>query len=344
MTLKNLTILATGEDRDEWLKERVGKYTATTVTAIAGSNPYTKLIDVWNSFTDPDYTPDHLRNKWLDERAKLGNDREVEILEWASQEDRTGGPGNPFIPNLALVCSETNPRFAATPDGYKYARDNNLVLIEAKTTQQDWEKDGLPQHIYDQCLWQMHVTGAVSVWVAVERYTWSKGKATLVGTWLTVVLPDAARLAFLLAKVDQFQAWLDAGIAPESDIEISAEPVIEFDDTPEEIESKLAEWEAMRQLDADLAELDEIRERIKDDLARAKVLEGKAKAAAIAYDGRRVHLIGQRMIAKLVRGNRTEIDKGKIPAEILRAATGWVESETVKIEKNPEYTPTTKEG
>lgn len=347
--MEQLTILATGDDRAAWLKARAaGVITATQAAAIAGSHPYTKLIDVWNEKTDPDYDPDANRNKYLDERAKVGQDREQAILDWMSELPETGGPGKPFLANKALVALPGNPGHASTPDGYKRTALGVLVLIECKTTQQNWEKDGLPQHVYDQCQWQIYTTGAVTVWIGAERYTWARGVATLAGTWVTKVHADPVRLAFLLAKVDQFEAWLREGIAPESDIDLSAEPVIEFDDDPAEVEAKLADWEALRAVDVAMDELAEIRERTAADLARAAILEGVIKSGVKVYDGRRIHLMGGRLIAKLVRGTKTNTNLKALDPELLRSLYTWAETETVRIEVNPEYVspetaPTEKE-
>lgn len=340
--MEHLTTLDSGESREQWLEARKHYYTATQAAAITGSHPYTKLIDVWNEKTDPDWEQDADRNKYLDERAKVGQDREASILEWASADPRTGGAGNPFTANKALVATAERAAqgYASTPDGYKRARDNGLVLIECKTTQQDWATEGLPQHVYDQCQWQMFTTGAVSVWVAQERYAWSRGTATLVSTWLTVVLPDAARLAHLLMHVERFQANLAQGIAPESDIDLRLSAEIDFDDDDETIAGKIADAAALLAIDNDLSELAEIRARMAADTARDKVLVARLKVAAHGYEGRRVHLIGQRFIAKLIRGTRTKIDTDALDPATLRRITSWAESETVKFEPNPEYVAT----
>lgn len=340
--MHQLLILDTGESRADWLKARTSVITATQAAAIAGSHPYTKLIDVWNEKTDPDYDPDANRNKYLDERAKVGQDREQAILDWMSERPETGGPGAPFLPNRALVALPTNPRHASTPDGYKRTALGTLVLIECKTTQQDWAKDGLPQHIYDQCQWQIYTTDAVTVWIGAERYTWAKGTATLADTWVTKVHADPVRLAFLLAKVEQFEGWLRDGIAPESDIDLSIPPEFGFDDDEAEIEAKLADWEILQGADAAMDELAEIRLRTAADLARATELEGIIKAAVKAYDGRRIHLMGRRLIAKLVRGTKVSTNLKALDPDVLRSLYSWSETETVRIEINPEYvTPET---
>jgi hypothetical protein len=345
-TIGKTITLHEGDDRAEWLDARRGIYTATQVSAIAGSNPYYKLIDVWNEHTDPDWSEDDARNRWLAMRAELGQEREQEIIAWASEDDRTGGPANPFLPNRALVAKADEPTHAVTPDGYKTARNDALVLIECKTTSQRWDDKGIPQHILDQVEWQYHVTGAVTVWLAVEFYAWSKGRnpvATLVGTMLVVVPRNPRRLEFLLERVAWFDQLKADGIAPESDLRLDAEP--EFDPFDDEDEARaLAEHEEAQALDAKLTELAEIIERTKPDLDRADVLKAEIKTAAKVYEGRRVHLIGQRMVAKLTRSHVTKTDLKAIDPAVLQAVTSWAEQDRLVIEANPEYAPTSNES
>lgn len=349
---EGLVVLNDGTDRESWLKARLSFITATQAAAIAGSHPYTKLIDVWNEKTDPDYNTDHLKNRWLEERAANGTEREPEILQWMSALPVTGGAGNPFEPSGVLLTLpehlETFPEFppAATPDGAKLARAGALVLAEAKTSEQDWKAKGLPQHVYDQCQWQIYATGAVTVWVAQERYTWegrgAKRHAVLADTWVTSVQRDDHRLEFLLAKVAEFRQWLADGIAPESDI-ILTEPVeFSFDDTEEETAAKVEQADLMAQWDADLAELREIREtwKMPPEVAKREAeLEARIKAAVKQYDGRRVHLVGTQFIAKLVRFPKATVDLSQIPETTLRSITNWPEQERVAFEPNPEYQP-----
>lgn len=344
--MDHLITLDPGTDRDAWLASRIPVITATQAAAIAGSHPYTKLVTVWNEKTDPDHDPDALRNRWLEERAANGSEREPEIIAWASTLDVTGGPRNPFIPSSALV---TRPELAeeyadnlppaATPDAYKYARDGVLVLLEAKTTQQDWEADGLPQHIYDQAQWQMYATGAVTVWIAVERTEWvsqGRGKPKLpqvIGQAILPVRPDAKRQEFLRERVEQFREWYREGIAPESDIELTAAP--DFDASEEEVD---AYAEALG-MDALLTELEEIERRTAADNKRAAEIKAALKRNVQQYDGRRVHLIGTRRIAKLVRYWKATEDTTKLPADVRREITDWKETERMVVEPNPTWVP-----
>lgn len=348
MSNPTLVTLNDGTDRDAWLASRLPVITATQAAAIAGSHPYYKLIDVWNEKTDPDHNPDAMRNRWLEERAANGTEREPEIIAWASTAAETGGPGNPFQPDGRLLTSQhLLDEFpilppAATPDASKYAREDALVLLEAKTTQQDWENDGLPQHIYDQGIWQLYVTGAVTVWIAQERTEWSgrgaNRTATPVGRALLRVHPDPVRLAFLLERVAEFRRMVAEGIAPESDLELVTE-YPDFDATDEDV----AEYEEGLRMDALLTELDELEREMSDKAARVKVIKAELAPIVKAYEGRRVHLVGTRRIVKLTRYWKTKEDTSKLTGEQRRAITSWDEVETVSYPVNPDYVAPTSD-
>lgn len=333
--MKNLTILADGTDEAAWLAARIPVITATQAAAIAGSHPYYKLIDVWNEKTDPDHDSEANRNAYLEARAAVGAEREPEIIRWATELPETGGTGAPFKPSHALVTRpeliEEYPDLppAATPDAWKSVR-GKLVLMEAKTTQQDWEADGLPQHIYDQVLWQRWVTGAVTVWIAVERTEWTgrgaNKTASIVGrSILKVSEDDPTRLAFLQERVAEFREMVREGIAPESDIRLD-EP--DWDDAEE--------FERVQTL---LEELAEIEDEVADKLKRADAIKRQLKPVITQYAGRRVWLVGQRRIVKLVRSWVTKRDLDKLPPETLREITYWSEQETMRVELNPDYQP-----
>ena len=343
MNRPGITILDSGEDREEWLDARTPFLTATAVAAIAGSHPYSKLIDVWNEKTDPDHQREERTNAWLEERAAFGSASEPEIIEWASQQDVTGGPRNPFIPNKALMTRddllEEFPVLppASTPDAYKYARPGVLVLLECKATESDWRATGLPQHIYDQCVWQLYTTGAVTVWLAVRQVKWvGRGKnktPEVIDHYTLPIQQDERRLAFLLERAEEFRENVRQGIAPESDVELSL--------TEPDFDAPLTEWEAYEEalrLDALLTKVDELEEELAEKskaLADAKAELGKVVRE---YDGRRVWLIGTRRIAKLVRFWKADVDTSQLPAETLRQITDWKESSRVVIERNPDWT------
>lgn len=347
--LESLLILDDGTDRESWLLARANPevITATQAAAIVGSHPYTKLIDVWNEKTDPNYDGDYLRNAWLDERAELGSEREPEIIAWANEDSRIASIDTPFIPNSRLVAFQGNPTDASTPDGARLV-GKNLGLIECKVTQQRWDEKGLPQHIIDQTLWQRHTTGAVAVWIAAEFVEWrGKGKnkqAVVVERWVHQVPDNPARLAFILAEVEKFRGWMRDGIAPESDVYLSPDFEIEFDDTPEDIERKREEAETAKRLDALLTEEAELADIIAGHDKRRKEISAEVKSVAKLYEGRRIHLIGTRRIAKFTRFNQAKVDTAKLDPETIQRITSWREADRLVIETNPEYKPESDDG
>ena len=348
--MKNITwkepliVLSDGKDRAQWLEARrvPGLVTATQCSVIVGSNPYTPLVDLWNEKTDPEWAGED-RNRFLDERAALGNEREEHIIAWASEREELGT--GKLYPNKQLIARADNPKYAATPDAAKYRRGSDRpIIVDAKTTQQNWNRTGgigkpvgVPQHTIDQMLWTYMVTDAIEVWLAVEQYTWSKGTPTLVDTHLILVPFDQVRLDYILKAVEQFEGWVRDQIAPESDIEVLEGFEVEFDDDAETIERKAADLAAAIEFDALLTDLAERRERVADDLAAIKKLEDKIKLLPKEYTGRRVRLIGTRMVAELIRGTRKVVHDELIDPAQLLAATEYVESETVKITVNPTY-------
>lgn len=342
--LDHLTMLSDGIDRDEWLKARANPdlITATQAAAIAGSHPYTKLIDVWNEKTDPNYDPEYLRNAWLEERAALGSEREPEIIAWATEEAATGGPGAPFIPNSRLVASKDNPGDGCTPDGAKIVPGSNaLVLIECKATQTRWDEVGVPQHIEDQIYWQLHATGALTVWLAVEFYEWrgrGKNKTPVkVGQMLVPYQQNERRIAFLLAKVAEFRQWQADGIAPESDVYLSTDPGVGFDDSPEEAAEKIAAAEEAARLDALLTEEAALSAEITDKEKRRKAIGAEIKKVAQQYTGRRIHLIGTKRIAMYTRHDAKVVDTKLLDRKTLDGITSWAARDRLVIEANPEY-------
>lgn len=349
-----LTVLADERvDRAAWLEARRHVITATQAAVIAGGHPYSSIIDVWNDKTDPAWIEEP--NRYLDERATLGRSREAEIIRWASEE-----LGVKLTPNSALLTADSSS--ACTPDAYAVVPYNGaapmgprLTILDAKTTQQNWhtaedyaeggsrfgqepiaKPTGVPQHVTDQMLWTFRVTSAERIWLAVEQYTWSKGVPQLVDSYLLEVQRDDVRLAFIEERVADFENLLEQEIAPESDIDIrelrATDP---WDLSPEDA----ADREALIAADDAMTERGEILDRIEKDTARVAELEAIIKAAPKVYAGRRVWLIGERFIAKLVRSYRVNVDQSKLDPRQVAAARSWSEVETVKIEPSPEWTP-----
>ena len=214
-----IIVLNDGKDRAAWLEAHKPVVTATQCATIVGSHPCTTLVDLWNEKTDPEWVGED-RNRFLDERATLGIEREPHILAWAAERPELGT--GKLYPNKELIANAADPTRASTPDGAKYRRGSERpIIVDAKTTQQNWNRTGgigkpvgVPQHIIDQVLWTYMVTGALEVWLAVEQYTWNKGTPTLVDAHLILVPFDQVRLDYILKAVVLFESWIAEEIAP----------------------------------------------------------------------------------------------------------------------------------
>lgn len=326
--MKHLTPLADSTDRPAWLEARRHVITASQVSTIAGSNPYTGIVDLWNEKNDPTWTED--RNWRLDERAAYGRMREPHILEWAGDDPQIGGR---LTPNTTLYCHPDRPGEACTPDAWRVSKRKDgdvLIVVDAKATETDWLTKGVPQYIVDQMLWTWRVTGCQRIFLAVERVKWTKGTPTTIDRYVIEIPLDAGaqrRLDFLLEQVDLFQQMLEDGIAPESDIDMRA---IGFDTDP-------ADAVLFSTTDALLDQIAEIEDRIGADVKLLADLKAQVKAAATEFHGRRVHLIGTRRIAKLVRFWTAKPDYSQIDPREVAAVTSWVPSDRLVIEANPEW-------
>lgn len=322
-------LLALGDqslDEAAWQEARRLRVSATQATAIVGSSPYLNVMDVWNSKLDPNWKnvlpPIALR------RANFGSQREAEIVKWASADPRTGA--GDFIPNSTFYVREDDPRFGATPDAYKMIDDGDrMVLLECKTTSQDWSTDGAPQHVYDQVQWQLFVTGAVACYVAKERVVWDGMDPTVVDTYLEYIERDDRRLEFMRGRVDWFLDLLEQGISPESDVDLLDD---DFDLEPEERAER-------QQIEAWLSEVAEIDDRTRADASRRADLVKLVKAKIGQYEGRRIHMIGSRSTAKLTRSFRAVVHTELLGQDVLRPLTEWKETERLQIDVRPS-TPT----
>jgi len=344
----DLIVMATGEDRAEWRAARTGVVTATQAAAIAGSHPYVSITDVWNEHTDPEHTDDPERFRWTQDRIDLGVAREPHIIEWASEDARTGGAAAPFEASAALVRhKDLPPDRGCTPDGLKFVA-GKLVLIEAKTTGKDWETEGIPQHIIDQCQWQLHTTKATTVWLAVEVYEWiGRGKAKVPNFVKRILLPiqlDQIRLDFILERVAEFEQWKVDGIAPETVLDLATAFEVGWDDTPEQAAAKAADQAEAERIAAIMDEAAGIKRALVEPLARLAEIEAEVKAYVKTYEGRKVDLISEQLTTKLSRSFTAKRDVSKLDDATLRSITTWPESQRVTLALNPDYTPPTPES
>lgn len=113
--------------------------------------------------------------------------------------------------NTRLVINYDDPRWRATPDMIGESGD---VLSQIKTALyagEKWTAQDIPKRYVDQCLWELHVTGAHVNLLAVEYYDRLED-GVFVPTFLFEdphIIPierDDARIAELVAVAEQFVA------------------------------------------------------------------------------------------------------------------------------------------
>jgi hypothetical protein len=127
--------VADSTNKDVWLDARMSGVTASDVANFVEDANVSALVykKLNNTFKG---------NKWTD----WGLEREEPILEQVG-----------FPPNKGLFKSLDEPRFMATPDGFKYI-DGELWLCQVKTTSKPW--DVIPENYIRQCQWEMYIMGA----------------------------------------------------------------------------------------------------------------------------------------------------------------------------------------
>lgn len=339
MSIGTAVELHDGLDEGEWLATRRGVITATAASACAGSQPYYSIVQLWEEQTNPEWDAESARNRWLDMYAANGHVAEPRIIEWASE-----ALGITFHPSHALVGRREDVESgvaepaAATPDGY--GAGSALDLIEAKTAQKDWApppegwdgdvwivhadddwKTAVPQHVQDQCEWQLYVTELNVVWIALEVTKWTgRGTnkvASVVGRRIVEYRSNAARRAFLIERVEWFRYLKAEGIAPESEVDLrDADP---FEDA-EAVSAAAA-------LDR-IAELDEALKPLQDERDR---LAAEVKSYVTGLEGRRVDAVASKYTARLIRSFQSKTNTAALTETERRRITTWAERETMTI-------------
>jgi hypothetical protein len=145
----NLRKVANSDESELWLQARMTGVTASDVASFEDGAKLDKLVykKLNNTFKG---------NVW----TEWGLQREPHLLEWAG-----------FEQNKTLFRSVENPRFMATPDGYKISSDDEFVLCQVKTTSKKW--DEIPENYLRQCQWEMYVMGAsrnLLVWELHQQF------------------------------------------------------------------------------------------------------------------------------------------------------------------------------
>ena len=148
--MENLEIIelrkvADSSDNDVWLEARMNGVTASDVANFEEGADIAKLVykKLNNTFKG---------NVW----TEWGLEREPFILDWAG-----------FPHNKSLFRAIENPRFMATPDGYKMS-EGELILCQAKTTSKGW--DETPLNYVRQVQWEMYVMDAIANQLVWEQH------------------------------------------------------------------------------------------------------------------------------------------------------------------------------
>lgn len=179
--------------------------TASKIAAVVGTSPYESRFSLWHRMSGD--LPQQEQNAQMG----VGHVLEPALLAWFQTEHLDVQ----FRPGAWVV----HPRIgwaAATPDGF--AGDD--ALVEAKTARDGWEwrqdedhadahrRVGVPAGYYDQCQWQMWVTGRTTTHVVALV------DMGLVERTITV---DRGRIEYLIDAAETFMTSLDTQQAPPID-------------------------------------------------------------------------------------------------------------------------------
>jgi len=145
-TVHGVAIVASSENRDEWLAARNNGVTATNAGKLASESSIDSI----------------LKSKFFDgfvgnPATEWGLEREPFLVDWAG-----------FEQNKFLFKSAENSRFMATPDGVRLDKDGIIELCQVKTTGK--EMKSIPAHYYRQIQWEMFVMGAARCYFVVEEH------------------------------------------------------------------------------------------------------------------------------------------------------------------------------
>lgn len=246
----------------EWLRI----VTASKVAAILGLSPWESPRSMWHRMRGD------LPREEGNDATRRGQYLEEGILAWWC--DQHGVHGYHDQPNYTL-----GDWAAATPDALAEA-DGREVLVEAKSTAQDWGGE-LPAYYLTQVIWQMHVSGIHRCYVPVLG-------PRLVFEEFVVDYADYAEDAVLIERrAREFYDSLSS-------------------DTPPDLDDSVATYEAVRKVHPDInrGESVELTREQADDLvtfahlaketerslrlAKSTVIDAMANAQYAEHNGVRI--------------------------------------------------------
>lgn len=292
-----MSVVAKPADRAEWLRARHGYFNASDTGALYGVHPYRSLADIAidKLKPEPEDTPP---TKAMDR----GNRAEPMLLGWMADELGV----QVVTPDVLYV----NGRLMATLDGVPVGNDEDWV--EAKTTRDRW--DYPPEHVVRQVVAQGAASGRRRGHVVWLDADWEFKTVT--------IEPSADEMADVLARAEQFMAFIDLGLMPEG-VELSAANVTamfpepepgKFIDLSDDGLAAVVLWEQCRQarLAAEKAEAE-----ARDEVAR-RLLD----AEGARYDGRLVLNWKANKPSERVDYTALEADHPELVAEYARMVPG----------------------
>ena len=194
-------------DRLDWLKARHGFFNASDVACLYDAHPHRELADVVADKLAPEVV-DNGQTEAMERGVRL----EPVLLEWLG--DRLGC--KIVTPDVLHV----NGCLMATLDGEPVGATD--VWVEAKTTADRW--DEVPTHVYWQVVGQAAASGRREchvVWFDMDLRLKT-----------AVVVPHPDHVADVLARAEQFMAFIGMGMTPEG-VQLSAEHVLLMHPRPE---------------------------------------------------------------------------------------------------------------
>lgn len=225
----------------EWLRYM----TASKIAAVVGTSPYESRFSLWHRMAGN--VPPQEQNAAM----TYGHYLEPVLLRWFADQ-------HPELPVAPGRWVERDGWAGATPDGITEG------LVQCKTSRLSWEwEQGVPPGYYDQCQWEMWVTG--------ERVCYLVADIAMEFREF-VVERDDDRIAYLVAEARAFMDSLAAGEAPALDGSMETYLTVrqlhpEIDPEDAEIPERLAvHWLDARE---SLAMWTETERRLKSEIGEA---------------------------------------------------------------------------
>lgn len=187
--MMDYNVLSSYEDYDAWHADRAEGVTASEMAALysGGHAAWTKLKAEKQG----------LASRWKgNSHTAWGHEREPHILEHMRQEWG-------IEPNDHVLQSVDNLKHLGTPDGFHPSKP---ILGEAKTSVGDeWLE--VPKDYLVQAMWNLHVTGAETMFLCVEYYDEREDGAFVARTFAPhrfIIERDDSLIEYLVSLAEKF--------------------------------------------------------------------------------------------------------------------------------------------